>query len=533
MERPEATGAHRRRRRTRRPGYDIRKRVLLGMGAIAAIALAAHAAPRLVDRTQPTDNTAHVGPPPPPTRIGLNLFGLNDYYRQQVFTNLIAQSEWFSSRGQGWTAMPTDQLDARGWVRFLRPGQTAPRTLTVPPAPLRPAQIRCTWRGRGTLDTGGIARTISTGADALTLQLTPIGGEEGRGWIELTRTDPADPLRDIDCREIGRPADERFHPEFIEYLRGFTVLRFLDWQRTNDNFTARWDARSTPASSSQVTEAGASIEDMVDLVNRVGADPWFLMPYRADAGYVRAFAQLVHARIDPTRTVYIELGNEVWNDQFEAARQARDEGLAAGLGGGDPTHAQAIRYAQKLCPVMAIWREIFADRPGKLVRVAASHNANPESARLILGHANTAGCVDALATAPYIWIDLERQRVSDPKWVFDRMPAAIDDVFAFAHRNRAIAAEFGKRFIAYEGGQHLVTRDVEFARRVQRDPLMGATYRAYLERWRREMGDDLVLYASTAPIGEYGAWGLREYAGQPTSNAPKLEAVRAFLKAHP
>ena len=112
-----------------------------------------------------------------------------------------------------------------------------------------------------------------------------------------------------------------------------------------------------------------------------------------------------------------------------------------------------------------------------------------------------------------------------------------EDVFTSelgtAHRNRAIAAEFGKRFIAYEGGQHLVTRDVEFARRVQRDPLMGATYRAYLERWRREMGDDLVLYASTAPIGEYGAWGLREYAGQPTNNAPKLEAVRAFLKAHP
>lgn len=510
------------------------RRVMLGIAAIAAIALAAHAAPRLIGHPQSPDTAiAPLTAPPPPTRIGLNLFGLNDYYRQQVFTNLIAQSEWFSSRGQGWTAMPADQLDAQGWVRFLRPGQTAPRTLTIPPAPLRAVQVRCTWRGQGQLDTGGIARTIGTGPSELTLQLTPIGGEEERGWIELRETDPADPLRAIDCRETGRPVDERFHPEIIEFLRGFAVLRFLDWQRTNDNCAARWDARSTPANSSQVAQPGASIEDMVDLSNRVRADPWFLMPYRADADYIRAFAKTVRNRIDPARTVYIELGNEVWNDQFEAARQARDEGLAAGLGGGDPTRAQAMRYAQKLCPVMAIWREVFADRPGKLVRVAASHNANPDSARVILSYGKTADCVDALATAPYIWIDLEGQRIADPKWVFDRMPAAIDAVFAFAHSNRAIAAEFGKRFIAYEGGQHLVTRDVEFARRVQRDPLMGATYRAYLERWRREMGDDLVLYASTAPIGEYGAWGLREYAGQPTNNAPKLEAVRAFLKAHP
>lgn len=531
MKRPDASPV-RKRRRLHPTARRSQRQATLGVAAIAAIALAAHAAPRLIDDAQSPVATARPAAAPPPTRIGLNLFGLDNYYRQQVFTNLIAQGEWFSSRGAGWSAMPADQLDANGWVRFLNPGQTAPRTLTIPPAPLRPTRVRCTWQGQGQLDTGGIAQTISNMPGELMIDLNPTGGEDERGWIELTRTDPADPLRDIDCRETSLPADERFHPEFLEFLRGFTVLRFLDWQRTNDNFAVRWNARSTPASSSQVTPAGASIEDMVDLANRVGADPWFLMPYRADDDYVRAFARLVRARIDPGRKIYVELGNEVWNDQFDAAQQAQKEGLAMGLGDGDPTRAQAIRYAQKLCPVMAIWREVFANTPDRLVRVAASHHANPESARVILGYAKTADCVDALATAPYIWIDLAGGSTSDTKWVFDRMPAAIDHSFAFAHRNREIATEFGKRFIAYEGGQHLVTRDVEFARRVQRDPLMGATYRAYLERWRHEMGDDLVLYASTAPIGEYGAWGLREYAGQAPGNAPKLEAVRAFLKAH-
>ncbi|MEZ0496454.1 hypothetical protein [Sphingomonas sp. IW22] len=467
---------------------------------------------------------------PPPTRIGINLFGLNDYYRQQVFTNLIEQGEWFSSYGKGWSAMPPVQLDRAGGVLFLEPGQTAPRTLTLPPAPYRPTRVRCTFRGKGRIDAGGVARAVARMPGELLIELTPTGAEDERGWIELVETERADPVRELDCRETTRAPDERFHPEFLSFLKGFAILRFLDWQRTNDNAPVRWDLRATPASGSQVTGAGASVEDMVALANRTKADPWFLMPYQADADYVRSFAQLVRARLDPDRTVYVELGNEIWNDQFDAARAARAEGLALGLGGGDPMQAQAIRYAQKLCPVMAIWRQAFADRPDRLVRVAASQNANPDMARIILGFERTADCVDALATAPYIWVDLEGHD-GDVQWVFDRMPAAIDDTLTFAARNRAIAARFGKRFIAYEGGQHLVTRNVAFARQLQRDPRMGFAYRTYLDRWRRTIGDDLVLYASTAPIGEYGSWGLREYAGQPLSAAPKLAAVRRVMES--
>jgi hypothetical protein len=35
----------------------------------------------------------------------------------------------------------------------------------------------------------------------------------------------------------------------------------------------------------------------------------------------------------------------------------------------------------------------------------------------------------------------------------------------------------------------------------------------------------LVVYASAGPISQYGAWGLREYPGQPMSETPKLRAV--------
>ena len=510
----------------RRRGFTRRRSFRLGLAlTVLLIGLAAYATPRWRTPGEPPI-TADAR-----TRLGINLFGLATYNRQQVFTNLIAQSEWFSSEGQGWSAMPADQLDEHGWIRSLKPGQTAPRPMVLPPAPHRATNVVCTFEGRGTIASGGVARIVAQHEQRIDITLAPTGAEQEGAWIELVETTPANPVRNIDCREIARPRAERFHPEFLAFARGFRILRFLDWQRTNDNFRFRWAERNLPEDSSQVTSAGVSVEDMVDLANLVDADPWFLVPYHADAEYIREFAQLVRQRADPQRTIYVEFGNEIWNDMFDAAQQAQQEGMTLGLGEGDPTRAQSIRYAQKLRETMRIWTGVFADRPARLVRVAASQNAYPDLAEIILSHADTADWVDALATAPYVWLDLSGRSAGDADWVFAQMPRAIEETIDFAARNRAIASRHGKRYIAYEGGQHLVTADMALARAIQRDPRMGTVYRRYLDRWDARIRSDLTLYASTGPISEFGSWGLREYAGQPSGETPKLAAVRQFIAA--
>jgi hypothetical protein len=467
------------------------------------------------------------------TRVGINLFGLATFNRHQIFTNLIAQSEWFSSEGDGWAAFPADQLDALGWVRFLKAGQTAPRPLVLPPAPFRTAHVRCIWNGRGDIDVGGAMQLGARTEHGLTADLVVTGAEGEGAWIELTRTDRLDPVRDIDCREVDRPAGERFHPQFLNFARQFRIVRFLDWQRVNENADVDWTRRTLPQSSSQATLAGVSVEDMVDFANQARSDPWFLMPYRADASYIEAFARLVHARIDPDRTVYVELGNEVWNELFDAAQQAQREGVALGLGSGDPGEAQGRRYAQKVKDAMRIWTRVFADRPGRLVRVAAAHNANLQVAEVILGHEDTSRWVDALATAPYVWADLDPYTLADRDRIFALMPQAVETTIADAARHRDLAAGYGKRYIAYEGGQHLVTKRLDLALALQRDARMGDLYRRYLKRWDEEIHSDLVLYASIAPIAEYGAWGLQEYGGQPLTETPKLQAVQRFMRSQP
>lgn len=467
---------------------------------------------------------------PKPTEIGLNLSGLETFNRQQVFTNLISQSVWFSDTGHGWTPMTDAQLDPAGWIRFLKPGEVAPRPLVLPAAPLDQIAVRCTYSGVGMLSAGGIAHVRDQAKGSLDIDLVSEGGDEETAWIQLDSTDPADPLRDLDCRDRSRPASERFHPEFLSFVKGFAAVRFLDWQLTNLNRRIPWPQRTQPGFSSQLGHDGVAVELMVDLANEADVDPWFLMPYNADDAYIAAFARYVHDHLEPGRTVYVELGNEVWNDMFDATMQARREGLAAKLAPpDDPVRAQTRRYAQKSRGALRIWTRVFADDPQRLVRVVSTLNVYPDLARMILDFEDMPQWVDAVATAPYIHLDLAGRGLGDVDWVFAQLDRAIDETIGYAAQHRAIAASYGKRYITYEGGQHLVAQDVELERLLQRDPRMEEVYLRYLGAWQSRIGDRLMLYASTAPIGGSGAWGLREYAGQPPAEAPKLRAVEAFI----
>lgn len=464
--------------------------------------------------------------------IGINLFGLEPSNREQVFTNLIAQSRWFIDTGRGWTLMPESRLDADGWIRQLAPNEVAPRPLVLPPAPFDHIAVRCTYSGDGALSAGGIAETTATSPGVLDFDLHSRGAADEGAWIRLDRSNPAKPVRDIDCRDRTRPPGERISPAFIQSLKGFAAVRFLDWQLTNLNPAVSWAARTRPESASQVTGDGVAIELMVQLANQAQVDPWFLMPYKADPKYITEFAKCVHTRLGPNRTVYVELGNEMWNDMFDATQQAEREGLAAGLApSGDGNLAKTLRYGQKARAAMEIWSRIYADHPNRLVRVLAVQNVEPAMALQLLNDVETSRSFDALATAPYFQLDLRQRTLADLNWVFAKLPAQIDSTISFAAQTRALARAHGKRFIAYEGGQHLVTENLPLARAIQRDPRMAQSYRHYLEAWRTRIGDRLMLYASTAPIAEYGSWGLREYAGQPERETPKLRAVRSFLTA--
>jgi len=161
------------------------------------------------------------------------------------------------------------------------------------------------------------------------------------------------------------------------------------------------------------------------------------------------------------------------------------------------------------------------------VRVAATQAGNVSVGNEIMVWNNGAVVpyIDAVAIAPYFQVD--------PATLTGDQSAKMALVAAEAKRQIAVqsaaykvmTARYGKRLIAYEGGQHQVDENVMRTEAINRDPQMEAIYRQYLADWQALTGDLFTLYAATGPISKFGAWGLREYAGQPIAETPKLRGV--------
>jgi hypothetical protein len=463
-----------------------------------------------------------------PMQIGVNLSALNYASNQRVFANLAAAGRWRSAGNRPWELMAAEQLTADGDVKFLLPGQVAPLFLFMPAGPFDKVRIRCRFDGKGKLGSDGAVRYVDQFGNYADFDIV-WGKGNPSGWIQILQTNIKDPVRNIDCREKDMDPNTLFDPTFVKSLRGFRNIRFLDWQQVNDNLGGDW-SRFLPDSHQFLSSApeGVRPDIMVRLANEANIDPWFIMPYAADDTYIRNFAQMVKRDLKPNLKVHVELGNEIWNYANPATQQALQEGKAMQLS-SNAHEAMLMRYAQKSRQALKIWTEVFKGDESRLVRIVGTQNAFPDSAKTVLGYEDLADHVDALATAPYFYAKTKQPDANNLDAYFAELDTSVKEAIERAVTNRKIAHSFGKRYIAYEAGQHIILNDPALFIAIQRDPRMGELYAKYLTLWKERLGDLIVFYVHTSPIGGSGAWGLREYANQPVNEAPKWRAVQSFL----
>ncbi|WP_380875270.1 hypothetical protein ACFB49_03990 [Sphingomonas sp. DBB INV C78] len=512
--------------------------------ATVLVVAASLAAPSVLDVAVPSPKPGPkppvpVPPSPPATgALGLNLSSPNYYMQDRALMNLAQGATWGSQKPgvSGWQPFNPLQIDANGNIISLLPGEIGHLMLIPPEGAMgtSPTRIRCTWAGKGSLTAGGSVIGVSrSGGSSVEFNWVPSGAAKAKtAWLSLSQTDKADPLRQIDCREKSASPTDLFSPAFLEQLKGYQLLRFMDWQYTNANEPVTWATRVTPQTLSQAGKLGMSIEYMVALANQTKADAWFCMPWNADEDFVRRFAMYVRDNLAADRKVYVEMSNEVWNFGFPVTKQAQAEGLARGLS-KDPSEALLRRYAEKSTWMNKIWADVFKAQPTRLVRLISTQNANPWVAEQVLKYADTAANVDGLATAPYFGHATfagPRKGVTDLNNIFAFLNADVDATIAKAMANKAAARRYGKRYIAYEGGQHIVNPDeVPLVAAINRDQRMYGVYKKYLAAWRTQIGDVMTLFNSTGPISRYGAWGMREYSGQPMAETPKRRAAVEYI----
>lgn len=560
---------------------------LLGCSACgASSASPPHASgPLASDEREPRSQRAEAEPArarggrrdPARSPIGTNVSLISDWSTELPLVDQFRTSRpWISGPGAygGHDERPID-VDERGWVRSLLPEQAA-KTLLLWDNPHAPAGLYTVlYEGTGEIAYfGGVdGHVVERRPGRDVIDWDPPRHGQGFG-LAIVRTDPSDPIRDIrvllpggSCEDDERVScDERtpcaggsrclpheetyqtriWNPRFLEQLDLYGVVRFMNWQATNDSTVARWEDRARIEDIRWSLGRGFPLEVLIDFANLLDVDPWICIPHLADDRYVREAARLVASRLEPDRRVYVEYSNEVWNAIFQQAEHARQQGMRASLGGNDPFLGHIQWYARRSRQVFQAFSEGFPDR-ARVVRVLGGFAPNDWISAQMLSFENTAAEADVLAIAPYFGMSVqpddrdEFMGMTVEQVLARASEREVPESLSWVRRQRVVADQHGVGLVAYEAGHHYIARGglehdeavQQRLREIDRHPRLEQVYLEYLRGWRDAGGGLMMHFVHVAEPSRYGNFGARYWLEQPISETPKLRAIVSYVDSTP
>lgn len=529
------------------------------------------------------------------TPIGGNLT-MGEDSGAPVFLNLFRQMRaWQTRNGDGacfadengnclWDSGQAAKMpvDDHGWpkaIPFDPGGGLKPQTAHSQIATRGAGTYRLLVKGRGLLRFTADSGVLNPANEFLqSVSFAPTGGSGSFSLVinndarvpiffELLQSDAADPIRDLQLLPPGVVGEDgptgAFTGLYLDSVRNFRVLRFMDLGRINGSQQARWADRATPDLYTQLGPGGLAFEWMAELANRVERSPWICVPHLADDDYVRNLARLLRDRVAPQLKVFLEYSNETWNYQFAQTDYIQKTGRALGLAPADcPDGAcdylAGQRFmARRSAEIWAIFEEEFGPTADRLVKVMASQAAGTEVSRdrltaLLDPVLNPRGIrPDVLAIAPYFGGAVGDQLGAAGRFT-DVTVEEILDLAAADLRNEVpkwmeaqgqLAAQHGLWLVNYEAGQHLVyngDRSLPQAQALSdrliaanRHPRMGGLYGEYLTQQATSGVAVNLLYHHVGQPASYGSWGLLESLAQDPAAAPKWSAMLAWIATNP
>lgn len=524
--------------------------------------------PRQITMNADKNVTANFEPvPDAPMQVGTNLAEVVDWSTSWQFVDLFRRTRIWLTRngdGSGWESGYQDQIpvDENGWpteVPFDPGDGNQPQIVfTVLARASTPGDYTLLADGSGRLELdiiGGSSHTLSPGEPSLIFTIP-----EADTFIAVVIKESAAPnhlrnIRIVPTAFVDGHEDAPFHSTFLEKLFDFSVLRFMDWGRTNGSPVESWNDRTRPEHYTQSREEGVSWEMMADLSNRLKQDAWVCIPARADDDYVRRSAQLLRDQLDPTLKLYVEYSNETWNSGFPQTDYVQDQGELLGLDPNRWTAGQkftALRSAQ-------VWK-IFEEELGpeaetRLVKVLGTQSANMGITNTRMDAINDPVInvhqvfPDALALAPYFGKGYHSNDIPPAAPAYPTLdeildvvaPTSITELRDQIRAAKALANEQGLQLICYEGGQHFVgvggansddtLTDILVA--ANRDARMHGLYQDYLTMLQEEGIEMFCNFTFSKAPGRSGSWGILEAIDQPDATAHKFTATRDWISENP
>jgi hypothetical protein len=507
-----------------------------------------------------------IPPTPPVVPLGINVEGISDWEPQAFFADAVKQGRAWSAPGDVHTPVA---LDAGGWP-------TGDAGIVVGTAPARMARsqpYKLSYQGRARVSAESATvqnEAYDAGTNTSTADVT-INQDDN---FVLTFRGQVGGVKNVKLMRPGHAPGEIFSRDLLARLAHFSVVRFMQALGepgigSPSSPDTDWSTRVRPGFARQNTSSGIAWEYVILLANQASHDVWINVPIDATDDYVTRLAQLfryggdgvnpytspqanpVYPPLDPSRKVYVEYVNELWNGIYGST--GRNRGLAlAEVQGGDPHHYAfkpgtdfqlgMRRMARRIARISDIFRAVFGDadmmtrvRPVLAAQVDNLGTlADPlEYMDAVLGPGNPFGN-PGQPVGHYVWAG------SGGPYLYDVPdPASVDAIFAdwsggtarqvydSITSSKALCDRYGLKYVAYEGGPHLLSGtggDVA-KRAAQMDPRMKDQVVGLLHHWFWTAQADLFVYYTLA--SEWGVFGYFGLSEDITSEAtPKWDAVK-------
>ena len=369
---------------------------------------------------------------------------------------------------------------------------------------------------------------------------------EGQDSLMLSFTNTNGGVRNLHILRPGE-SEQEFTKAFVDHVRRFGTLRFMDWGATNGNRQEKWTHRNLPDSPSYAGEKGVPYEVMLDLANLTKADAWICVPEHADTDYIRNLAQLCKKRLDPKLKLYLENSNEVWNWGFEQAQDNLQKAKAEGLTNKDLNWDgkpgewtwPARRIAKRLMQIRQVFLDVYGSQFKERVRpVLAGQIVWPENwldqglAYIDHNYGPPNQFIYAIAGAPYFNLGKVNDKKDATKdEVLDALEHSVDDMpnWAKSQWYADTRKKYQLKLVAYEAGPDTFgPNSIPAKMAAQFDPRMKKIMLKYYRSWRA-LGGELMNYfvaGATNYDGQFGTWGLTDDL---TKTTPKIEAIDAIL----
>ena len=515
--------------------------------------------------------------------LGMNLSGVSYYSSELPLLNIFQTAANWITHSSTWDTGEEKylNLDSNGWPMSLTAVKNpSPQQFTTVGVILfrlnatangyYPAgRYVVLYDGQGALSYGFDASVVSrvAGRDVINVAAPSSQGID----LRITATDPnhtGNYVRNIRVvkaeYENALDTAQIFNPAFLDLIKNFRVLRFMDWLATNGSTLSAWADRPLPTNAFWGTTNGVPLEVAVSLANATSADAWLNIPHMADDNYITQMAALVHAQLASAQKVYVEFSNEVWNGAFQQYHYAASQGQAlwpTKPGGGGGFEWNRSWYGMRVAQTCDIWKSVWGADKNRVICVLAAQAANAytASASLTCPYWSGSPCsshnLNAIAIAPYFgYQGVPAAWTSQPDGGLNSLfqsfnsqndpsiPAGglLGEVSAWEAAFSTVAASYKLPLVAYEGGQSFANGPtdalINLYMAANRDARMGSAYTTYLNQWKANGGQLFMVFNDVGGFSKYGNWGALESIIQTTNPLsaapPKWQAIQNFIAAN-